>query len=126
MLSRIGRRTASSCARTLCRHKRHLLLRADAHLRDLLYLHYPAPAGAAVHASNCCDDARCSQLYAVFIGYSLIWVAATVEESAGYELHFITNYMENAKGTFAFCPMLAFLFVDTRMLSEGSAFSLRC
>merc|ERR1719487_2123548 len=50
-----------------------------------------------------------------FICYILIWVATTVKELTGYELHFISNTMENAKGTLAFCPMLAILFVGTRM-----------
>merc|ERR1719379_3279222 len=50
-----------------------------------------------------------------FICYIIIWVAVTVEELTGWEWHFITNTMENAKGTIAFCPMLAILFVGTRM-----------
>merc|ERR1719408_486122 len=50
-----------------------------------------------------------------FIVYTLIWVALTVKELTGWEWHFVTNTMENAKGTIAFCPMLAILFVGTRM-----------
>merc|ERR1719324_1831364 len=50
-----------------------------------------------------------------FIVYTLIWVAVTIKEFTGLELHFITNSMENAKGTIAFCPMLSILFVATRM-----------
>merc|ERR1719230_2011239 len=50
-----------------------------------------------------------------FICYLLIWIATTVKEFTGFEWHFITNTMENAKGTIAFCPMLAILFVGTRM-----------
>merc|ERR1719321_2453393 len=50
-----------------------------------------------------------------FICYILIWVAVTVKELTGWEWHFITNTMENAIGTVAFCPMLAILFVGTRM-----------
>merc|ERR1719238_2649142 len=50
-----------------------------------------------------------------FICYLLIWIATTVKEFTGFESHFITNAMENAKGTIAFCPMLAILFVGTRM-----------
>merc|ERR1719272_1775709 len=50
-----------------------------------------------------------------FIIYILIWVAITVKELTGWEWHFITNTMENAKGTIAFCPMLSILFVATRM-----------
>merc|ERR1719284_1546158 len=50
-----------------------------------------------------------------FICYLLIWIATTVKKLTGWEWHFITNTMENAKGTIAFCPMLAILFVGTRM-----------
>merc|ERR1719456_2250488 len=50
-----------------------------------------------------------------FVVYILIWVAVTVKEFTGWEWHFITNAMENAKGTIAFCPILAILFVGTRM-----------
>merc|ERR1719324_1955368 len=50
-----------------------------------------------------------------FFIYTLIWVAITVKEFTGWEWHFITNAMENAKGTIAFCPMLSILFVATRM-----------
>merc|ERR1719164_430403 len=50
-----------------------------------------------------------------FICFLLIWIAQTVKEFTGFEMHFITNTMENAKGTIAFCPMLAILFVGTRM-----------
>merc|ERR1719248_115477 len=52
-----------------------------------------------------------------FICYILIWVCVTVKELTGFELHFISNCMENAKGTIAFCPMLAILFVGTRMFA---------
>merc|ERR550537_493259 len=50
-----------------------------------------------------------------FVIYISIWVAITVKEFTGWEWHFITNAMENAKGTIAFCPMLSILFVATRM-----------
>merc|ERR1719321_29435 len=52
-----------------------------------------------------------------FICYILIWIAVTVKELTGWEWHFISNTMENAKGTIAFCPMLAILFVGTRMFA---------
>merc|ERR1719353_484767 len=52
------------------------------------------------------------QFFTVFL---LIWVCITVKEFTGFEMHFLTNAMENAKGTIAFCPMLAILFVGTRM-----------
>merc|ERR1712025_1053338 len=45
----------------------------------------------------------------------MIWICITVKEITGWEWHFISNAMENAKGTIAFCPMLAILFVGTRM-----------
>merc|ERR1719482_991561 len=50
-----------------------------------------------------------------FFVYTLLWIAITVKEFTGWEWHFITNAMENAKGTIAFCPMLSILFVATRM-----------
>jgi hypothetical protein len=50
-----------------------------------------------------------------FICYIFIWIAQTVKEFTGWEWHFITNTMQNAIGTTAFCPMLAILFVGTRM-----------
>merc|ERR1719171_464917 len=50
-----------------------------------------------------------------FIVYTIIWIGITVKEFTGWEWHFITNAMENAKGTIAFCPMLSILFVATRM-----------
>merc|ERR1719213_916172 len=50
-----------------------------------------------------------------FVVYTLIWIAVTVKEFTGWEWHFITNAMENAKGTIAFCPMLSILFVATRL-----------
>merc|ERR1719460_1990553 len=50
-----------------------------------------------------------------FVVYIVIWIGITVKEFTGLEEHFITNAMENAKGTIAFCPMLSILFVATRM-----------
>jgi len=50
-----------------------------------------------------------------FIIYILIWVCATVKEVTQWDWHFISDTMENAIGTVAFCPMLAILFVGTRM-----------
>merc|ERR1719146_442592 len=54
------------------------------------------------------------QFFTVFL---LIWVCITVKEFTGFEMHFISNAMENAKGTIAFCPVLSILFVGTRMLA---------
>merc|ERR1719393_843933 len=50
-----------------------------------------------------------------FFVFTMIWICITVKELTGWEWHFISNTMENAKGTLAFCPMLAILFVGTRM-----------
>merc|ERR1719161_1242211 len=50
-----------------------------------------------------------------FIVYFFIWVGVTVKELRGWEWRYLSNTMENAKGTIAFCPMLAILFVGTRM-----------
>merc|ERR1719262_886098 len=50
-----------------------------------------------------------------FTVYTLIWVGVTVKDITGWDLHFLTNAMKNAIGTIAFCPMLAILFVGTRM-----------
>merc|ERR1719379_2137108 len=50
-----------------------------------------------------------------FFVYFMIWVAITVIEHTGWDWHLLKNTMENAKGTINFCPMLAILFVGTRM-----------
>merc|ERR1719428_466610 len=52
-----------------------------------------------------------------FIVYLMIWICLTIKEVTGWEWHFISNAMENAKGTLAFCPMLSILFVGTRMFA---------
>merc|ERR1719379_1713362 len=52
-----------------------------------------------------------------FIIYILIWVSITIKEFTGWEWHLLVDTMENAKGTIAFCPMLAILFVGTRMFA---------
>merc|ERR1719281_1617612 len=52
-----------------------------------------------------------------FIVYLMIWICLTIKEVTGWEWHFITNTMETAKGTIAFCPMLSILFVGTRMFA---------
>merc|ERR550537_323644 len=52
-----------------------------------------------------------------FIVYLMIWICLTIKEITGWEWHFITNTMETAKGTIAFCPMLSILFVGTRMFA---------
>merc|ERR1719281_747749 len=50
-----------------------------------------------------------------FTVYLLLWVAQTCKDFLGMELPRVTQLMENAKGTIQFCPMLAILFVGTRM-----------
>merc|ERR1719409_1260927 len=50
-----------------------------------------------------------------FVVYLFIWVGVTVKELTGWEWRYLSNTFENAKGTIAFCPMLAILFVGTRM-----------
>merc|ERR1719316_1802667 len=54
------------------------------------------------------------QFFTVYLG---IWIAETVRNYIGsfWIMAKIGNLMENAKGTINFCPMLAILFVGTRM-----------
>merc|ERR1719163_2550696 len=50
-----------------------------------------------------------------FFIYLWIWVAITIKEFTGYEWVLMSQTMENAKGMVMYCPMLAILFVGTRM-----------
>jgi len=50
-----------------------------------------------------------------FFVYIWIWAAITIKEFTGYEWVLLTQTMENCKGVVMFCPMLAILFVGTRM-----------
>merc|ERR1719386_508358 len=50
-----------------------------------------------------------------FFVYIWIWAAITIKEFTGYEWALMMQTMENAKGVVMFCPMLAILFVGTRM-----------
>merc|ERR1719262_1892179 len=50
-----------------------------------------------------------------FFIYLMIWICVTIKEFTGYEWQLLINTMENMKGTVAYCPMLAILFVGTRM-----------
>merc|ERR1719261_324279 len=50
-----------------------------------------------------------------FFVYLWIWAAITIKEFSGMEWALMTQTMENAKGTVFYCPMLAILFVGTRM-----------
>jgi hypothetical protein len=50
-----------------------------------------------------------------FFVYTWIWAAITIKEFTGAEWTLMTQTMENCKGVVMFCPMLAILFVGTRM-----------
>jgi hypothetical protein len=50
-----------------------------------------------------------------FFIYLMIWICVTIDEFTGYRWQLLINTMENLKGTVAYCPMLAILFVGTRM-----------
>merc|ERR1719213_1392118 len=50
-----------------------------------------------------------------FFVYIWIWAAITIKEFTGFEWSLMMQTMENAKGVVFFCPMLAILFVGTRM-----------
>jgi len=50
-----------------------------------------------------------------FFVYTWIWAAITIKEFTGFEWALMMQTMENCKGVVMFCPMLAILFVGTRM-----------
>ena len=50
-----------------------------------------------------------------FFVYLMIWVCITLKEFTGLEWALLTDTMESCRGTIAFCPMIAILFVGTRM-----------
>merc|ERR1719160_1643081 len=52
------------------------------------------------------------QFFTVYLG---IWIADTVNQYIGWDMQKLRTLMDNAKGTINFCPMLAILFVATRM-----------
>merc|ERR1719389_1467386 len=52
------------------------------------------------------------QFFTVYLG---LWIAQTVKDFFGYPLPKLTQLMQDAQATVAFCPMLAILFVGTRM-----------
>ena len=45
----------------------------------------------------------------------LMMVCVSLDEFRGHSFPLLKNTMENALGTVAYCPMLAILFVATRM-----------
>ena len=53
--------------------------------------------------------------YRFFFIYLMVWACISLREWTGMEWPLLTNTMESAMGTVAFCPMLAILFVGTRM-----------
>merc|ERR1719213_846412 len=52
------------------------------------------------------------QFFTCYLG---LWIAQTAKDFLKWELPKLTQLMENAKATIMFCPMLAILFVGTRM-----------
>merc|ERR1719161_3195344 len=50
-----------------------------------------------------------------FVCYLGLWIAQTCKDFLKWELPMVGQLMENAQGTIQFCPMLAILFVGTRM-----------
>merc|ERR1719420_343290 len=52
------------------------------------------------------------QFFTVYLG---LWIAQTVKDFIGWDMSKLADLMEDAKGTIQFCPMLAILFVGTRM-----------
>merc|ERR1719217_348481 len=52
------------------------------------------------------------QFFTVYLG---LWIGQTAKDFLKWELPKLTQLMENAKLTIGFCPMLAILFVGTRM-----------
>ena len=50
-----------------------------------------------------------------FFVYLMIWACITLKEFTGLEWALLTDTMESCRGTIAFCPMIAILFVGTRM-----------
>merc|ERR1719262_646670 len=50
-----------------------------------------------------------------FFIYGLLWVFITVEDFTSFDLAFVKDAVESAKSTVQFAPMLAVLFIATRM-----------
>merc|ERR1719311_37892 len=50
-----------------------------------------------------------------FFIYLVIWICTSITEFTMYEWPLLNKTMDNLKGTVAYCPMLAILFVATRM-----------
>jgi len=52
------------------------------------------------------------QFFTVYLG---LWIAQTCKDFLGMQLPLVTQLMQNCQATISFCPMLAILFVGTRM-----------
>merc|ERR1719478_1657582 len=52
------------------------------------------------------------QFFTVYLG---LWIAQTCKDFLGMELKLVSQLMQNCQATISFCPMLAILFVGTRM-----------
>merc|ERR1719263_1869070 len=52
------------------------------------------------------------QFFTVYLG---LWIAQTCKDFLGMQLPLVTQLMQNCQATIGFCPMLAILFVGTRM-----------
>merc|ERR1719450_938308 len=52
------------------------------------------------------------QFFTVYLG---LWIAQTCKDFLGMELPLVSQLMQNCQATISFCPMLAILFVGTRM-----------
>merc|ERR1719169_218926 len=50
-----------------------------------------------------------------FTVYLMLWIGQTAKDFLGMPMKKLSELMENAKATISFCPMLAILFVGTRM-----------
>merc|ERR1719409_509052 len=50
-----------------------------------------------------------------FLIYALLWIFITLKDFTGYELTSAMQAIETAKSTVAFAPMIAVLFIATRM-----------
>ena len=53
-----------------------------------------------------------------FFIYLMIWICVTIDEFTGFKWQLLIDTMKNVKGTVAYCPMLAILFVGTRKRDE--------
>merc|ERR1719311_2029394 len=69
---------------------------------------YPPPISVTMQ----CVINLTVQFFTVYLG---LWIAQTAKDFLTWELPRLTELMQDAQATIAFCPMLAILFVGTRM-----------